>query len=78
MTPFSVTNEEALKYELETREQLSAADWYRLRKHRLTALHFKKICSRKQNFDSLSQRLLLLHMEYYTKRKLPGIFASVR
>ena len=47
----SVTNEEALKYELETREQSSAPDW-------LTASHFKEICSRKQNFDSLSQRLI--------------------
>lgn len=54
----SVTNEEALKYELETREQSSAPDWHRLRKHRLTASHFKEICSRKQNFDSLSQRLI--------------------
>ena len=54
----SVTNEQALKYESETREQSSAPDWHRLRKHRLTASHFKEICSRKQNFDSLSQRLI--------------------
>ena len=54
----SVTNDEALKYELETREQSSAPDWHRLRKHRLTASHFNEICSRKQNFDSLSQRLM--------------------
>ena len=54
----SVTNEQALKYESETREQSLAPDWHRLRKHRLTASHFKEICFRKQNFDSLSQRLI--------------------
>ena len=54
----SITNDEALKYELQTREQSSAPDWHRLRKHRLTASHFKEICSSKQNFDSLSQRLI--------------------
>ena len=36
----------------------SAPDWHRLRKHRLIASHFKEICSRKQNFDFLSQRLI--------------------
>ena len=54
----SITNDEALKYELQTRERSSAPDWHRLRKHRLTASHFKEICFRKQNFDSLSQRLI--------------------
>ena len=54
----SVTNEEALRYEMETREQSSAPDWHRLRKHRLTASHFKEICSRKKDFESLSQRLI--------------------
>ena len=43
---------------METREQSSAPDWHRLRKHRLIASRFKEICSRKQNFDFLSQRLI--------------------
>ena len=54
----SITNKEALRFEMETREQSSAPDWHRLRKHRLTASHFKEICSRKKDFDSLSQRLI--------------------
>lgn len=40
------------------REQSSAPDWHRLRKQMLTTSHFKEICTRKENFESLSQRLI--------------------
>ncbi|XP_068728761.1 uncharacterized protein [Montipora capricornis] len=54
----TVTMEQALEYEEQTREQSASKDWHRLRKHRLTASNFKQICSRRKDHETLSARLL--------------------
>jgi hypothetical protein len=54
----SVDKEQYLEYEIHTREQSSTKDWHRLRKNRVTASKFKQVCSRKNDYESLSERFL--------------------
>lgn len=46
------------EFEEATRSQSSIEDWHRLRKNRITASKFKRICSRRSNFDSLATQFL--------------------
>ena len=54
----TVTSEEATAFEVETRKQSDSSKWHNLRKHRLTSSKFKRICSRRDNFKSLAEKLL--------------------
>lgn len=46
------------EFEEVTRGQSSTEEWHRLRKNRLTASIFKRVCSRKTNFESLATDLM--------------------
>lgn len=48
---------QSLEYELMTRTQSDNPEWHRLRKGRLTASNFKRVCSRRANFETLSVQL---------------------
>lgn len=54
----SVTVQQSREYEKLTREQSLTKDWHRLRKYRITASGFKNVCSRRKDFESLSDRIL--------------------
>ncbi|XP_029955469.1 uncharacterized protein LOC115394311 isoform X2 [Salarias fasciatus] len=54
-----VTWDMAHKYECATRTQSSCAEWYQLRRPRLTASRFREICQVRENAeDSLADRML--------------------
>ena len=55
---YHVTIEQALKIEHNTTDQSANPEWYELRSKRLTSSNFKRICSRKDNFDSLATDLI--------------------
>ena len=55
---FEVSESTSQEFEEVTRTQSSAEEWNRLRKNRITASKFKRICSRRSNFDSLASQLL--------------------
>ena len=49
-----VTDEQSIEYEQLTKEQSNNPEWKKLRQNRLTASNFKRVCSRRGNFESLS------------------------
>lgn len=55
---FAITPEQSEQFEKQTRDQSSCNDWHRLRKNRLTATTFKRVCSRKKDFVNLSEQLV--------------------
>ena len=52
-----VTLQQSLDYEVETRKQSTCDAWKRLREHRITASKFKRVCSRKADFDSVARSM---------------------
>ena len=53
-----ITTAEALQIEEDTRVQSASAKWFKLRRPRLTASLFKRVCSRRGDFESLAQQLI--------------------
>lgn len=54
----SVTEEQARQTEEETRPQSNNTLWYQLRKSRVTASKFKRVCGRQRDFESLPKQLV--------------------
>jgi hypothetical protein len=52
-----VSDAQSKEYELQTRTQSESVEWHNLRKNRITASNFKRVCSRQANFDALSMQL---------------------
>jgi hypothetical protein len=52
-----VTTEQAVEYEEQTRHQSENDQWFKLRANRITASHFKRICSRRGNHAKLATEL---------------------
>lgn len=52
-----VTLEQSCEYEENTRLQSASSQWFVLRKHRITATSFKRIDSRRGNFEKLAKDL---------------------
>ena len=53
-----ITLEQSHEYEMATRKQSDCDHWHKLRKNRITASTFKRVCSRKANHDTLASALL--------------------
>ena len=56
-----VTEEQSIEFERITRDQSDSAEWKKLRQSRITASNFKRVCSRRGNFESLSAEMHKVH-----------------
>ncbi len=52
-----VSVNQAAEYEMATRQQSNSNEWHKLRMDRITASQFKRICSRKSDFEKLAASL---------------------
>jgi hypothetical protein len=53
-----VSDAQSRDFEELTRAQSETVDWHKLRKNRLTASKFKRVCARRASFDKLADNLL--------------------
>lgn len=53
-----VTLEQAISFESETRLQSENIKWHKLREKRVTSTKFKRICSRRGNYESLAHSMV--------------------
>lgn len=53
-----VDHQQSTEFEAETRCQGESGKWHELRRHRITASKFKRVCSRRGNFEKLAKDLL--------------------